>query len=76
MEQALVRLPGPPQLPRSNHGIDAAKLSGNRIHIEWLTSSHAPRSFSKPIQLNAVTVRFYLSDKHVDQELTSSGEHQ
>jgi hypothetical protein len=26
------------------------------VHIEWLTPSRAPRSFSKPIQMNAISV--------------------
>lgn len=26
------------------------------MHIEWLTRSRAPRSFSKPIQMNAISV--------------------
>jgi hypothetical protein len=58
MEQAPARLPGPPRLPRSNHGIDVAKLSGIGA-FEWLTSSRAPRSLSKSIQLNAVTAELH-----------------
>jgi hypothetical protein len=30
------------------------------VHIEWLTPSRAPRSFSKPIQMKAVSVELPL----------------